>query len=47
MFQELYVHRQETNCFDAATGIVLTVIGRSVPLTERTIPDAASIHLTS
>ena len=42
------------NCIDAASGIVLSVSGRpmhgckpctGLPLTQRTIPDAASIQL--
>ena len=64
MFQALNAHHEEANCIDAASGIVLSVSGRSVhrlrenstlslnlcterPLTERTIPDVASMQLAS
>ena len=53
MFRALHAHRQEVNRTDAASGIVLSVSGRAVhgctarPLSERTIPDAASVRLTS
>jgi len=30
MFRVLLVHHQEVNCIDAASGIVLSVSGRSV-----------------
>ena len=51
-------HHQEVNCIDAASGIVLSVSGLSVhrlrencsavlSQPQRTIPDAASMQLTS
>ena len=47
MFRALRVHHHEANCIDAATDTVVSVSGRPVPLTERTIPDAASKQLAS
>ena len=51
MFQALNAHHQEANCIDAASGIVLSErtlnLCTELPLTERTIPDAASMQLAS
>jgi len=55
MFRALYAHHQEVNCIDTSPGIILSVSGHPVhrlreklctgwTLTERTIPDAASVQ---
>ena len=49
-FEHYMLIIRRLNCIDVASGIVLSVSDRPVhrlrelPLTERTIPDAASIH---
>ena len=46
MFRALHAHYRRLNCIDAASGNVLlvAVLCTGRPLTESTIPDAASIQ---